>query len=290
MAIVKRVTRVSNPRRKPAHKRKRNARRRMTAKQIKHFGTKAQKAALKRRKRTVGGTVRRRKQRNVRKARRRSHNPALVVTLGAVNPKRRKRSMARKARKQNKRRVTRRRKSRNPVVRGRAKVTRHRRGIRRRRVHNRRRNPMPSFFGAVGPKGLATTIAGGLVGVAAAKFIPTLIPAGMLPVGGGVIMRTVITGAAAWLAGMATGRFVGKAFGDAVLFGGLMQTGSVALNALLPGFAIGGVPLGLSGMGELMDGRFSVPQNPIRGALPAATPAQVRATMNGLDRAYGRAF
>jgi hypothetical protein len=139
-----------------------------------------------------------------------------------------------------------------------------------------------------GRQGL-TLIGGGLLGVAAAKFLPTLVP-DTLQMGGSAVARVVITGASAWIASMVAGKIpgAGHQFADAVFFGGLMQTGSVALNSLLPGFKIGGVPVALSGMGELMPGQFSVPQNPLR-SLPAA-PAQARVQMNGLQRAYGVAF
>jgi hypothetical protein len=156
-------------------------------------------------------------------------------------------------------------------------------------MHRRRRNPAAVFgTSAFTGKGLQL-IGGGLLGVAAAKFIPTLIPA-TLQMGGSMIARVVITGASAWAASLLAGKIpgVGAGFADAVFFGGLMQTGSVALNALLPGFRIGGVPISLSGMGELVPGQYSVPQNPIR-SLPAA-PAQARVQMNGLQRVWGTAL
>jgi hypothetical protein len=133
-------------------------------------------------------------------------------------------------------------------------------------------------------------IAGGLLGVAAAKILPTLVPAGIIPSSGGFLVKTLVTGVAAYLSGMIAGKW-NPTFGDAVLFGGLMQTGSVALNALLPGFSVGGVPLGLSGMGDLIPGSFVVPQNPLRLPPPPPAPAtNARVTMNGLARAYGVAL
>jgi hypothetical protein len=162
-------------------------------------------------------------------------------------------------------------------------VARHRRRV----THRRRHNPLPAFFGAGGAKGLGTTLAGGLLGVAAAKLLPGLVPAGLIPITG-VWPRVIITGAAAWGAGTAATKYVGKAFGEAVFFGGLMQTGSLVLNALLPNFTVGGVPLSLSGLGELVPGQFPVPQNPLRISAPA--PTQARVTMNGLARAYGVAL
>jgi hypothetical protein len=189
--------------------------------------------------------------------------------------------MATRKRKSNPRRKYAARK-RNTAVRV---VTRHRR--RRVSIRHRRRNPLPSFFGATGTKGLGTTLAGGLLGVAAAKLLPGLVPAGLIPITG-IWPRVIVTGVAAWAAGTAATKFVGKPFGDAVFFGGLMQTGSMVLNAVLPNFRVGGVPLALSGLGELVPGQFPVPQNPLR--IPAPAPTQARVTMNGLARAYGVAL
>ena len=159
---------------------------------------------------------------------------------------------------------------------------------RRRRmgVRHRRRNPMPAFFGASGSKGLGTTLAGGLIGVVAAKLIPGLIPANLIPTQG-VWPRVIMAGVAAWGAGTVATKYMGSAFGQAVMFGGFMQTGSLVLNALLPNFKVGGVPLALSGLGELVPGSFVVPQNPLR---IQAAPTQARVTMNGLARAYGTAL
>lgn len=176
---------------------------------------------------------------------------------------------------------------RNTAVRVITRRSRRRVGLVRRRRHTRRRNPMPSFFGGIGIRGLGTTLAGGLLGVAAAKLIPGLLPANLLSTSN-KWMKVIVTGAAAFAAGTAATKFVGKSFGDAVLFGGYMQTGSMALNAILPNFTVGGVPLALSGMGEFMPGSFPVPQNPLR--IPAPAPAQARITMSGLTRSFGNAF
>lgn len=173
---------------------------------------------------------------------------------------------------------------RNPVVR----VVRRRRSmISRGRRHNRRtRNPLPSFFGGTGARGLGTSLAGGLLGVAAAKLIPGFVPGNIL--GTSPWAKVAITGVSAYAAGTLARKFGGNVFGDAVLFGGAMQTGSMLLNILLPNFKVGGVPLALSGMGELMPGRFPVPQNPLR--IPAPVPTQARIGVSGLDRAFGRAI
>lgn len=128
-------------------------------------------------------------------------------------------------------------------------------------------------------------VAGGLVGVAVCKFIPTMLPAQFIS---GPILRVVATGASAFLAGFVA-RKVGLSpqVSGAVLFGGLMQTGSVALNAFLPSSIA--TRLALSGMGDIVPGRFPVPQNPILIPAPA-TPTNARTSINGLDRAYGRSI
>lgn len=310
MATVTRVRRVANPRRKNARRRK------LTPKQIKHFGTKRQKAALKAKRRAVAlkgkrkhakpNPVRRRvvakrkparnparktkkavRRKNVcktkpaRKAkkaanRRPSPNPAFVVTLGAINPRKRSKSVAKKHKKNVKRakksanpRRTKKRKNPTRVVVYKTKaVKRH-----------RRRNPI-DLFGQKTTAGLTKVIAAGLVGVAAAKFLPTLLPAGFVSSN---ITRTIATAVAAWLSGFAAAKVTDKNIGDAVMFGGFMQTASVALNAFLPSI---GRQVGL---GELMPGRFPVPQNPLMIPGPVAAP-NARIGVSGLNRSFGSAF
>jgi len=191
----------------------------------------------------------------------------------------------RKARRNPARRRRARRNTRIVVVapRRRRRANSHRRRNARRVHHRRRRNP--SVFGHSGIRNIGTVVLGGLVGVAAAKFIPTLVPAQM-QLGGGNVMRTVITGAAAFAAHWVAKRFM-PTIADAVLFGGLMQTASVGLNAFLPSL---GRQIGLNGMGYLADGAFVVPQNPLRLPPPAPTPTGSRITVNGLHRAMGVAF
>jgi hypothetical protein len=288
MAIVKTRRLVANPHR--SRKRSTNPRghrRRMTAKQIKFFGTKRQKSALKHRRRPSASPVAlgksllaslrrkvRARRRNAPARRKRQLNPALLVTLGAVNPRRnemaRRRKKARKAVNPHRRR--RRNTTRVVVAAPRRRAVSHR----RRRAHNprRRRNPAYGMKGA----GMAKAVVAGLAGVAAAKFIPTLIPAGIVS---GNLMRTVATGAAAFVA-QQIAKMVTKDtnISDAVLFGGLMQTGSTALNAFLPSLA---ASLGLSG---IVDANWSIPENPLR-AMPAPMPA---AKLAGLSTAYGNPY
>jgi len=117
-------------------------------------------------------------------------------------------------------------------------------------------------------------VAAGLAGVAAAKFLPTLVPGQFIQ---GNLMRTVATAASAFVAQQIAKMVVkDPVISDAVLFGGLMQTGSTALNALLPGLA---AQLGLSG---IMDANWSIPENPLR-RVAAPPPANV----SGLAFAYG---
>lgn len=115
-------------------------------------------------------------------------------------------------------------------------------------------------------------VGGGLVGVAATKYLPTLLPSSITSgLGGGAIMSLLVTGAGAFAAGWLARRFVGGAFGDAVLFGGLMQVGSSALTAFAPPALAS--RLALSGLGEIVPGSFVVPQNPIKDYRPPAPPA-----------------
>lgn len=296
MATILKVKRLSNPRggTRKATKARTRARRKMTPLQRMYFGPK-----------------RTRKAARTRRAKRRS-NPALVATLGALNPRKRSHSMARRrrttrragrvttrrrrrvasnprrTRRNYKRRrrnsvvvVTRRRRRSNPVRRSRSRVSRRR--VSQRRVS--RRNPTLFGNSITSRKGL-TLIGGGIAGVVAAKFIPTMLPVSLVgSLGGTSIGRTLITGVSAVLAGWAAGK-VDREFGEGVMFGGLMQTASVAFNAFLPGIYS---QLGV-GLGDLMPGGFPVPQNPIRAGIPAPPPANARVTMNGLARAYGAAY
>ena len=155
--------------------------------------------------------------------------------------------------------------------------TRRRRGA----LSPRKRRGNPSAFGLRGV-GMAKAVVAGLAGVAAAKFLPTLVPAGLIT---GNLMRTVATGASAFVAQMVA-KMVTKdtTITDAILFGGLMQTGSTALNTFLPGLA---AQLGLSG---IVDANWSIPENPLR-AMPAPAPAgDARMGVAGLARAYGSAY
>lgn len=304
MAAVTKVVRVANPRKRV---RRNNAatrrRRKMSAKQIRIFGTPAQKAALKRkfRAKRVGKTKKsnptrksspRRKARNrasrpkvkviyrsrpKKKRRTRRTNPALVVTLGSVNPRKRRTKKVAATKKRRKRRTkvaknTRRRRHHNVrrrrrnarrvtvvnVRRRRSNPRRRRHNAIRRRHHRRHRNP--ALFGRSSPKDLLKMIGGGLIGVTLTKMVPSYIAksglTSSLPQGG--FMNVLISAISAWLGGYLIGKF-DKELGEAAMFGGFMQTGSVALNTFLP--SVGGT----FSLGDLVDGHFVVPQNPLYG-------------------------
>jgi hypothetical protein len=310
-----RVKKLSNPRR-VAHRKanaKKKTKRKLTPRQIKAgFGGKRRQSALKRKAPKKNPVYRqaKRQAKAKRRAKRTSHNPApLILTVGAVNPRRskpmaQKKAKKRKSVKKNARRVSRRAPQRrrrrvvahNPRPRRRARKQNRRRNTRvivmqPRRANRRKSRRNPGFFGTsmTSTEGLKL-IAGGLAGVAAAKFLPTLLPAS---IGGGIassnVGRTVLTGVAAVAAGFIAGKW-DKRVGDAVLFGGLMQTASVALNAFLPSLY---QSLGI-GLGEFAPGRFGLPQNPLRelpaapAYLPAASGSRVQTTR--LAGAYNPAY
>lgn len=285
MATYKRVRRLANPfrRRRTLKRNVARRRRKMTAKQIRFFGSKRQKAALRssrKRRSAVKGNPRRRRV---------TRNPAIVLTLGAVNPH--KKGTAMRKRKTNKRR---RRVVTAPVAR---RVHRRRRRVAvanprgRRRRYTRRHTPRHVYRRRLNPfainKGSVTMVAGGLVGVAAtkiiAKFIPTSLTASL-----GQFGPVVTNTAAALIAGYAAQKFMPGSFGEGVMFGGLMQAGSTLINTIAPNLRIADYPIALQGMGDLVAGQFVVPQNPLR--LPAAPPTQARVGVSGLARAFGTAL
>jgi hypothetical protein len=325
MATIRKVTRVSNPKRRyrrtkgvrnakgrfiritktrnRRHTRTRNtrAKARTKAPAIHRYNAKALKNELKRRGLKVNPTRRKGVKRAHRRHTRRKQNPVLIElgALSALNPKRRK-NVAKKASRKRRRRTT-----RNPRRHAVAKVThkRRRRYTRRRRatnpvarrthrrrrmnVHRRRRHSNvrrnPTLFGRSGGKDLLMMVGGGLVGVAATKYLPTLLPSSITSgLGGGAIMSVAIMGAGAFAAGWLARRFVGGPFGDAVLFGGLMQTGSALLTAFAPSALAS--RLALSGVGDIVPGMYVVPQNPIKDYRPPAPPDMTNSGMGNLRR------
>jgi len=220
-------------------------------------------------------------------------NPALVLTLGAVNPKRRT-TMKRK-RKHNPRRRRKaisvmafkpiRRRS-NPRRRARRRYNPLLVRYTARRRHRRRRNPVFSISNW-------TLVAGGLTGVAATRFVGQIIPAGALGFAGsmGPLVRDLISAAAvSWGGGSLVGGGSEKKdrFREGLTFGALMQVASTAISVFVPSLRNYG--FGISGMGYMMPAQFPVPQNPL--AIPAPAPAapNARVTANGLTRAFGTAL
>ena len=115
------------------------------------------------------------------------------------------------------------------------------------------------------------------------------------------IGMTVVTAVAGYATALVAGKFGGERFGDAALFGAIIQTASVALNQFLPSLY---KQLGI-GLGDLVPGtRFSVPQNPLRqmgpamqralppGGAPMSTMAPTGSVMvsSGMGRAYPSAY
>lgn len=310
MAFATRITRIANPRNrvKRSYRRKRvNAsapvkRKRRT--RVKVYRTKA--GRFTRRKPNASRATRTRKapvKRTYRRPRAKRSNP-ILLEFGALNPFRghstkRRKSVARKRtrkyrkssnprrrratarrvyrrrRATNTRRVYRRRRH-NPVavmpVRRRRRYGRRSNRRSNRRMNYRRRRHNPQLFGKSGMKDMLLMVGGGLVGVAATKYLPTLIPASMLTsLGSSSLVSVAVTGAGAFVAGWLAGK-ISKEFGEAVLFGGLMQAGSALLNAFAPPSVSGA--LALSGVGDIVPtGMFPVPNNQFRSYVPPAPPS-----------------
>lgn len=138
-------------------------------------------------------------------------------------------------------RVHHRRARRNNPVRVVYRYKARRKNSRRRRGGMRSRNPM-QFRSGGGAVQTAKSVAAGLVGVYITKTIPALLPASLTS---SPIMKVIASAATAWLAGYGAEKMLGRDLGSAVMFGGFMQAGSVALNTFVP--SIGSV-IGLSGL------------------------------------------
>jgi hypothetical protein len=172
--------------------------------------------------------------------------------------------------------------------------------VRRHRHYGRRRNP--TVFGhSVGAFELAKIVAAGLAGVAITKAVPNMIPAGIIPASpftGSLIAVVVAVAAGAAVNALVKGD---PMLGYAVGFGGLMQAGSVILNAFLPqvGGYIGLQGLG-NGMGDIVAGRFPIPQSPIMAGVPpmivapaagpGGHPAAALSGLNAIYNPFGRAM
>lgn len=295
MAIITKVKRLSNPRRVVVRRRK------LSAKQIKFFGTKAQKAALKRKRTASRSAAPIHRSRTAPVAKRRTTNPAWVVTLGpAVNPHKRSNTMPAKRKTKNRRKTVKVvAKRRRRVVATNPKRRTHRTAnpkvvVRyRTRKANRRRAGVkrnPNIFGSrLGSKESMKMIGGGLAGVVATKFLPTMIPANIAPqLVTTNLGRVAVSAAAALVAGWAASK-VDARFGEGVYFGGFMQVASVGLNTFLPAVY---KSLGV-GLGDFAPGQFAVPQNPLRIAAPGShsmAPSGALTRTSNLGRAYAPAY
>lgn len=206
-------------------------------------------------------------------------------TRRKVNVRRRRRARAVNPRR---RRTHRRRRNSVVVVRrrrrARASNPRRRRVHHRRRSYSRRRHRRNPFGGHSG-KSLIEMTGGVLVGVAATKYLPTLIPQSlkdMIPSAGGV-GGVAITAAGAFAAQYLAEKVMGKGeFSKAVLMGGLAMVGSQLLNLFAPPSL--SQALALSGMGDIVPGYFPVPQNSVTSRAPVVAMPGV----SGLGRAFPR--
>lgn len=190
-------------------------------------------------------------------------NPALLVTLGAINPKR---SHTVKSKKKNpsKRRAS------NPtrvIVTAPKKANSHHAP----RAIATAKNPV--IFGTqMRPVQLGKALAGSLVGVMICKLVPPMLPT---QITSNSALQVLVTGALAFGSGMAA-KQADPVFGDGVMYGGLLQTVSVGLNTYLQNsplsrLALSGVQR--RGVGYIAPGAFSFPENPLRNALAAPAPA-----------------
>lgn len=292
--FVAKVKRVANPHKAKKHK---TAKKRVKRAANGRFQKKAKKTV---------------KKNSKRKATKRKSNPAHLLTLGFVgNPhKKTKRSatkkMATKTKRKSAKRVAAAKKAArtrkrhlaaksNPAPR-RRKATRRRHTTAKRRKNTRiivmapkRRNGRgrrknPQLFGMhLTPLNMAKAVAGGLVGVTATKAIVPMLPASLIssPIG-----ATVAAIAVAIAGGWAVSK-VSPEFGSAFTFGGLMQAGSVLLNAYVPGasqFALQGG----RGLGEFVPGSFPIPQVPVLTA--GSMGMGGAAGRPSINRAYPRPY
>jgi hypothetical protein len=237
--------------------------------------------------------VKKRKANAPKRHRPRSGNPAFLMTLGPMNPKRR--TMAKKkknrasgrghhhARAHNRRSHNAKRRTQmvplSTALRMAGKHPHHSKHHKARRAHN----PFGTNISIRRPVEIVTAAAGVLVGVAATKFI-----VGMLPttITSNTLYATLAGFAAAGLEWWVLS-FVSPEFGAAAGLGGIAEAGSIALTNFMPSV---GSSLALSGRGagDFVPGRFSVPQNPV---LDAATgmPKHVASAVSAYPRAYATA-
>jgi hypothetical protein len=295
---VGKVKRLANPRKSA---KKKNAHKRMSDKQIRHFGTKAQRAALKRRKSAARtkpkSTAKRNPKTKVRtrivyrtrtvkattKKRRRKSNPLQMVTLGLINPRKGKGMTKTKKRRTQKsttaRRQNKKRNGTRIVVMGR-RPNKH-------RARKGHRNP--SIAGVSGAKNVGELLLGGVGGVILASVAPGFLPAAMT---GNPVFSAISVGVIGWVAGMGVAKMGNKNVGDGVMFGAWLSATKDLITNFVPGLP------GLSGMGMFVPAQFNEPDNPVWAGnqrLIAARAAQAAAaapstSLKGVMSAYGNAY
>jgi hypothetical protein len=151
------------------------------------------------------------------------------------------------------------------------------------RIINRRRRHNPAAFSMRGGN-LVKAVVGGLAGVAVAKMLPGFLPTS---ISGNKIAHVAATAASAFLAQFVAKKIgLGEPIADAVLFGGLMQTGSDLITSFLP------AQFNSLALGYLTSARLTLPENTIKNiaAQAGAVPVHARITQSGLARAFGTAF
>lgn len=220
-------------------------------------------------------------------------NPAHMLTLGFVNPKRRnmparthkkRRRATSNARRRSTRKTTsnhRRRRTRNPSQR--VVVMGPRANRRRRNTHRPRRKGTrnPQFFGAhVTPMKMTEYIAGGLIGLVINKALLPMLPASITGNNLFAVGAAIVLAVAEWWAFS----FVGKDFGSAVGFGALMNAGAQAVTTFIPSV---GSSVGLSGRRGFGDLVSSQPGLPF---WPSSMLMAGQANYTGMSAAYPVAY
>ena len=211
-------------------------------------------------------------------ARRTSTNPAHMLTLGFLNPKRRNSKMAKSAKKRKRTKSVARRRSSTAVRVNRRRRSNHRRRstknprrtivvMGRRNGRRRSRNPV-ALGGSAGR--VAKNVVATLVGMAVNRAVLPMLPATFTQ---NNIFATVSALAVA-AAQFYLGSMVSKEFGPYFGLGGAVNAGATALNSFIPqvgtytGISGGFGVSGLRGIGDLIPGSFVVPQNPVSDGNP----------------------
>jgi len=197
-------------------------------------------------------------------------NPAWMLTLGPINPKRRNSVAKHKKHKK---------------ASGHHKVSHHgssnakhhlttgqlmrlmgkHHGKKHGKKHHRSGNPFGASSLALGtPTKIATAGFGVLVGVAVNRGVVSMLPAAVTSNNFYAVAASLAVALAQWW-GFS---MINAEFGAAAGLGGIAETGSVALNTWFP--AIGSKV----SLGDFVPGKFAVPQNPVLDAAGAYSPSR----------------